>query len=157
MLQRKDVTIREQQEEICCLRSQKKNPHWELQKDKVKITNEILGIGGLGEVKVAIFRGTKVAAKCLHEAIITEHNLHLFSREMDIVSCVRHPNLLLFIGATTVGKPIILTELMPTSLRNELEKGPLTRPQILTIGHDVSAALNYLHCVIMGLPISFIK
>ena len=109
------------------------------------MTNEIVGKGGWGEVKVAIFRGTKVAAKCLHEVIIAEHNLHLFSREMDIASRVRHPNLLQFIGATRVGKPIILTELMPTSLRKELEKGPLTHPQILTIGCDVSAALNYLH------------
>ena len=109
------------------------------------MTNKIVGKGGWGEVKVAIFRGTKVAAKCLHEVIIAEHNLHLFSREMDIASRVRHPNLLQFIGATRVGNPIILTELMPTSLRKELEKGPLTYPQILTISGDVSAALNYLH------------
>ena len=58
------------------------------------MTNEIVGKGGWGEVKVAIFRGTNVAAKCLHEVIITEHNLHIFSREMDIASRVRHPNLL---------------------------------------------------------------
>ena len=109
------------------------------------MTNEIVGKGGWGEVKVAIFRGTNVAAKCLHEVIIAEHNHHLFSREMDIASRVRHPNLLQFIGATRVGNPIILTELMPTSLRKELEKGPLTLPQILKISGDVSAALNYLH------------
>ena len=109
------------------------------------MTNDIVGKGGWGEVKVAIFRGTKVAAKCLHEVIIAEHNHHIFSREMDIASRIRHPNLLQFIGATRVGNPIILTELMPTSLRKELEKGPLTYPQILTISGDVSAALNYLH------------
>ena len=119
------------------------NPHWVLQKEEVEMTNEIPGKGGWGEVKVAIFRGTKVAAKCLHEVIIVEHNLHLFSREMDIA--IHHPNLLQFIGATRVGNPIILTELMPTSLRKELEKGPLTLPQILMIGHDVSTAFNYLH------------
>ena len=143
--QSKEDTIREQQEEICRLRSQVENPHWVLQNEEVEMTNKIVGKGGWGEVKVAIFRGTKVAAKCLHEVIIVEHNLHIFSREMDIASRVRHPNLLQFIGATRVGNPIILTELMPTSLRKELEKGPLTRPQILTIGRDVSAALNYLH------------
>ena len=84
----------------------------------MEITNEILGIGGWGEVKVAIFRGTKVAAKCLYEAIITEHNLHLFSRETDIASRVRHPNLLQFIGAARVGKPIILTELIPVFVKS---------------------------------------
>ena len=143
--QRKEDTIREQQEEIRRLRSQNENPHWLLQNEEVEITNKIVGKGGWGEVKVAIFRGTKVAAKCLHDVIIAEHNLHIFSREMDIASRVRHPNLLQFIGATRVGNPIILTELMPTSLRKELEKRPLTRHQILTIGRDVSAALNYLH------------
>ena len=143
--QSKEDTIREQQEEICRLRSQIENPHWVLQNEEVEMTNKIVGKGGWGEVKVAIFRGTKVAAKCLHEVIIAEHNLHIFSREMDIASRVRHPNLLQFLGATRIGNPIILTELMPTSLRKELEKVPLTRPQILTIGRDVCAALNYLH------------
>ena len=109
------------------------------------MTQEILGTGGWGEVKVGIFRGTKVAVKCLYQVILFEYNLSLFSREMNIASRIRHPNLLQFIGATTVGNPMILTELMPTSLRKELEKTHLTRPQILNIGHDVEAALNYLH------------
>ena len=143
--QRKEDTIREQQERIRHLRSQIENPHWVLHEEEVQMTQEILGKGGWGEVKVAVFRGTRVAAKCLYEAIITEHNLRLFSREMEIASRIRHPNLLQFIGATRVGNPIILTELMPTSLRKELEKGRLTRPHILVIGHDVALALNYLH------------
>ena len=121
------------------------NPYWVVQRDEVQLTEEILGVGAWGEVKVGVFRGTKVAVKCIHEVIISEHNLHLFSREMDIASHVRHPNLLQFIGATRGCNPIILTELMPTSLRKELEKGPLKRCQILTICSNVSAALNYLH------------
>jgi len=64
---------------------------------------------------------------------------------MDIASRIRHPNLLQFIGATRVGNPVLLFELMPTSLRHELEKSPLTRPQIVTIVRDVASALNYLH------------
>ena len=49
------------------------------------------------------------------------------------------------IGATTEGIPIILTELMPTSLRKELETGGLAYPAILSISSDVACALNYLH------------
>ena len=109
------------------------------------MTQEILGTGGWGEVKVGIFRGTKVAVKCLYQVILSEYNLGLFSREMNIASRIRHPNLLQFIGATRVGNPMILTELMPTSLRKELEKTSLTRPQILNISHGVASALNYLH------------
>ena len=83
----------------------------------------MLGKGGLGEVKVAHFCGLKVAAKCLHEVIISPYNMSAFSREMNIASKIRHPNLLQFIGATTEDNPIILTELMPTTLRKELESG----------------------------------
>ena len=99
----------------------------------------------MGEVKVGIFRGTKVAVKSLHQMILSQYNLDLFSREMDIASQVRHPNLLQFIGATRVGNPMVLTELMPTSLRKKLEETPLTRSQIMTISCDVASALNYLH------------
>jgi len=118
---------------------------WVIQKEEVHMTQEILGSGGWGEVKVGIFRGTKVAVKCLYQVILSEYNLGLFSREMNIASRIRHPNLLQFIGATRVGNPMILTELMPTSLRKELENTPLTHPQVITIGHGVASALNYLH------------
>ena len=64
---------------------------------------------------------------------------------MEIAARVKHPNLLQFIGATQEGNPIILSELMPTSVRKELEKSPLTCPQVIRIAQDVTAALNYLH------------
>ncbi|XP_019857922.1 PREDICTED: seven transmembrane domain-containing tyrosine-protein kinase 1-like, partial [Amphimedon queenslandica] len=109
------------------------------------MTEVVLGKGGWGEVKVAGFRGLKVAAKCLYEIIISPHNITKFSREMNIASKLRHPNLLQFIGATTEGNPIILTELMPTSLRKELETGGLAYHAVLNISLDVACALNYLH------------
>ena len=40
---------------------------------------------------------------------------------------------------------MILTELMPTSLRKELEKSAMTCPQIIAIARDVASALNYIH------------
>ena len=117
IIQRNDVTIAVQQQEIRCYRD---NPPWLIEREEVVMTEEVLGSGGWGEVKVGIFRGTRVAVKCLHQLIVSEYYLQLFSREMDIASHVRHPNLLQFIGATRVGNPIIVTELMPTSLRKEL-------------------------------------
>ena len=143
--QRKQEVIHTQQQEIHRLRNELENPHWVVQKEEIIMTQEILGTGGWGEVKVGIFRGIKVAVKCLHQMILSEYNLSLFSREMNIASRIRHPNLLQFIGATRVGNLMILTELMPTSLRKELEKSPMTRTQIITIARDVASALNYLH------------
>ena len=118
---------------------------WVVNRREIIMTEVVLGKGGWGEVKLAGFRGLKVAAKCLYEIIISPHNIRKFSREMNIASKLRHPNLLQFIGATTEGNPIILTELMPTSLRKELETGGLAYPAILSISLDVACALNYLH------------
>ena len=118
---------------------------WVVNRREIIVTEVVLGKGGWGEVKVAGFRGLKVAAKCLYEVIISPYNIGTFSREMNIASKIRHPNLLQFIGATTEGNPIILTELMPTSLRKELETGGLAYPAILSISLDVACALNYLH------------
>ena len=64
---------------------------------------------------------------------------------MDIASRVRHPNLLQFIGATRVNNPLIVTELMPTSLRKEVEKSPMVRGEAISIAIDIGSALNYLH------------
>ena len=58
---------------------------------------------------------------------------------------IRHPNLLQFIGATREGEMVILTELMPTSLRAELRGGYFNAAQATSIGGDVARALNYLH------------
>ena len=142
IIQRNETAIADQQQEI---RRYRDNPPWLIEREEVVMTEEVLGSGGWGEVKVGIFRETRVAVKSLHQLIVSDYHLQLFSREMDIASRVRHPNLLQFIGATRIGNPIIVTELMPTSLRKELEKCPMTKPQVIAIGIDISLALNYLH------------
>jgi len=104
-----------------------------------------LGKGGWGVVREATFRGCKVAAKCLHNEIISTYNLGLFSREMNMAARCRHPNIIQFIGATNQGLPIIVTELMLTSLRKILEQGQLYSNQIIPISLGVAYGLNYLH------------
>ena len=120
-------------------------PHWVVRREEVELTEEVLGRGGWGEVKVANFRGLRVAAKFLYRVILSDYNRRQFSREMTIAAKIRHPNLLLFIGATREGEAVILTELMPTSLRRELETRVLPQVQITSIAQDVACALRYLH------------
>ena len=144
-LQQYRETVRIQNQQLKQLHSQQDQPHWVLSKEEVNLTQNVLGSGAYGEVKVAMFRGLRVAAKSLHGMIISDYNQDVFYREMGIAARVRHPNLVQFIGATTVGTPIILTEIMTTSLYNELQKKALTRHQILGISRDVASALNYLH------------
>ena len=112
---------------------------------EIQVTEEELGRGSWATVSVATFRGARVAAKVIHNQILSPHNIQLFKREMDMAARIRHPNLLQFIGATQEGEMVILTELMPTSLRRELERDYFTPRQATAIGLDIVRALNYLH------------
>ena len=120
--------------------------HWLVQRREIELTEEEKGRGGWADVKVANFRGTRVAAKCFYQQIlVSRYNRQLFNREMNMAARLRHPNLVQFIGASIEGEPIILTELMTTSLRAELEKGPIEHAHTSSISLDVARALNYLH------------
>ena len=118
--------------------------HWILQREEIVFTERELGRGGWGMVKVAKFRGINVAAKQLFQQISQFYRL-LFIREMNMAARIRHPNLVQFIGATFDDEPIILTELMSTSLRSVLERGPISHAQVVSISLEVARALNYLH------------
>ena len=118
---------------------------WMVESNEIHMVEEKpLGVGEWGEVRVAIFRGIKVAAKLLHEAIVSPHNTDLFVREMNMAASVRHPNLLLFMGASFVeNRPVIITELMPANLRSIVRA--LSQDHVISIGMDVASGLNYLH------------
>ena len=134
-----NVTLQQQVQQL------QEQSHWVVRREEIEMAEEVLGKGSWGEVKVAKFRGLRVAAKCLHEVILSPYIISVFTREMEIAAQVRHPNLLQFMGATRVGTPIILSELMPTSLRKELETGPLPYHGVLAISQDIACGLNYLH------------
>lgn len=145
--QAQEDTLQRFRAEVNSLRStlQLVQPNWIVSAEEIVISDRELGRGGWGYVRVATFRGCTVAAKCLYNEIITGHNARLFQREMLIASQCRHPNLLQFIGATQQGMPIILTELMETSLRTLLQQQSLQPCHILPVCRDVAMALNYLH------------
>ena len=140
-LRQSEQDLQEKQDQL-----EQQQSSWVLNEEEITMTDNVLGNGGYGEVRVGLFRGLRVAAKRLHQIILSPYNRGVFCREMEIASKVRHPNLLQFIGATREGNPIILTELMPTSLRKELETGtPLPYSTILNISLDVACALNYVY------------
>ena len=118
---------------------------WVVRREEIQLTGPELGRGGWATVSVATFRGMQVAAKSIHRQIISQHNERLFKREMNMAARIRHPNLVQFVGATLEGEMIILTELMPTSLRRELERDYMSPTLVMSIGLDVARALNYLH------------
>ena len=121
---------------------------WELPREEVHISQTILGTGGWGYVARGTFRGQTVAVKCLHRGILSPQNEGRVRREISIMSQVRHPNLLLLIGAvlTVEGTgPLIVTELLDRSLRSAYEGGMLEERSKVPVLRDVASALAYLH------------
>ena len=128
--------------------AEQRGPSWEVMEEDLLSTEEVIGIGGWAEVRVAHL---KVAAKYLHRQLAYDYHHQVFQREMAVAARVSHPNLLRFLGARLEGGMAILTELMPTSLRTLLDRGHanrehrLSREHIISIAIDVACALNYLH------------
>ena len=137
--------VHQKQGEIQLLQERLESRPWVLEKEEVDLTNEIIGGGAYGEVRIAIFRGIRVAAKRLHQLIASDYNRGVFTREMEISSRIHHPNIVQFVGATRVNNPILLYELMATSLHSKLQGQPLTHPQIIDVCLDIASALCYLH------------
>ena len=121
-------------------------PFWEISKKDVELTGVDIGKGRWSIVREAIYRGDRVAARCLYSQIISEDNFKVFMECLDTAAKLRHTNLLPFIGAVLEGEPIIITELMPFNLKRVLDKkSQLLNHQIVGIALDVARALNFLH------------
>ena len=123
--------------------------HWRIPRNEVVINQGVvLGSGAWGYVAEGQFRGKKVAVKCLHEGIVASQTLDRVHREIRTMASIRHPNIVLFVAAVldTNGPPLIISELLDTSLRRAYEthqlSGTATKLEIL---HGVACALNYLH------------
>ncbi|XP_019860462.1 PREDICTED: probable serine/threonine-protein kinase drkA [Amphimedon queenslandica] len=134
---------------------QKLENNWKVSHTELSLSKNQLGKGGWGVVWIGEFRGQKVAVKQMHNIIKSDEFIKLLHREINTMSQLRHPNLLQFIGAVLddpSDNPMIITEVMDTSLRNaykskELTPDPGCRPVILSIMRDVAVGLNYLHCL----------
>ena len=129
--------------------------NWKISHKEVTLSETELGRGAWGKILEGEFRGQKVAIKQIHELINSVEYMELLHREINTMSQLRHPNILQFIGAVLdhpSRNPMIITEVMDTSLRKayeskELTPDPSCRPVILSIMHDVAVGLNYLHCL----------
>ncbi len=119
---------------------------WVVRREDIELTGPEIGRGGWATVSVAKFRGAQVAVKRIHNQIVSRHNEDLFRREMQMAARLHHPNLVQFIGATLQGDMMILMELMPTSLRRQIEADEYITPKLVKhTSLDIVRALNYLH------------
>ena len=119
---------------------------WIISRNEVQVIDKRLGSGGWGTVYEGRYCGCAVAVKRMHEEIASPFRLKTFQREIDMASKCRHPCLLQFIGAIIDEDcPLLVTELMETSLRRLLNKRSLSIEEVSIISLDVARALNYLH------------
>mmetsp|Transcript_16243 Transcript_16243/g.45845 ORF Transcript_16243/g.45845 Transcript_16243/m.45845 type:complete len:598 (+) Transcript_16243:252-2045(+) len=110
----------------------------------------VLGDGSFGTVYQGRCRAKDVAVKVLHKQEFDGPTLAAFKKEVEIVSKIFHPNIVLFMGACTVpGHMAIVTELMPKGNLESLlrdHKLQLSIVKRLSMAKDAALGMTWLHC-----------
>ncbi|MFS8007244.1 putative protein kinase TKL-CTR1-DRK-2 family [Helianthus anomalus] len=110
---------------------------------------ERIGLGSYGEVYRGDWHGTDVAVKKFLDQEITTESLEEFRSEVRIMKRVRHPNVVLFMGAVTrVPHLSIVTEFLPRGSLYKLLHRPNNQLDIrrrLRMALDTARGMNYLH------------
>ncbi|KAL2548504.1 serine/threonine-protein kinase EDR1-like [Forsythia ovata] len=110
---------------------------------------ERIGIGSYGEVYRAEWNGTEVAVKKFMNQDISGIALAQYRCEVEIMLRLRHPNVVLFMGAVTRPPNLsILTEFLPRgSLFKLLHRlnFQIDEKRRIKMALDVARGMNYLH------------
>mmetsp|Transcript_33006 Transcript_33006/g.50551 ORF Transcript_33006/g.50551 Transcript_33006/m.50551 type:complete len:127 (-) Transcript_33006:505-885(-) len=121
--------------------------------------NELTGLTQIGEGAAAIvykarYKYTDVAVKKLKaQNLISNNKLSIeFQREIEALSSITHPNLILFMGATAdQGFPVIVTEFCPGGTLFELLHEKKKSVPVLTFKQrhkmmkDIAQGMNFMH------------
>ena len=120
----------------------------------VRVTDrEPLGRGSYATVLELEYMGLKCAGKKIHEVLLEQggasYSVRRFEEECCLLSQVRHPNVVQFLGVHFqhgVPTPILVMEFLPTNLASCIEKyGILAKEISYSILYDVALGLHYLH------------
>ncbi|EGC33327.1 hypothetical protein DICPUDRAFT_8978, partial [Dictyostelium purpureum] len=109
-----------------------------------------IGQGACGEVCQYEWKGTPVAVKTIFKSLLRKDKKEEFDKEVEILKCLRHPNVVLFMGTCLLnGNLSIITEYLDRgSLRDVLDT---TSPNELSLNIkikmliDITQGMNYLH------------
>ena len=121
--------------------------------NRVTVTSRVLGHGSYATVLELEYMGLKCAGKKIHEVLLeqggTSYSVRRFEEECHLLSQVRHPNVVQFLGVhfqQGVPAPILVMEFLPTNLTPCIEQyGILPKEISYYILHDVALGLCYLH------------
>ena len=124
---------------------------WKISRSDVHLIGEI-GVGAWGSVARGMYNGQQVAVKYPHPMILNEDTLMRLERETELMTQVRHPNIIRIIAAVfddssyrLQAPPMILTEICDLNLRQCYEQRRLENTEKLPIFQDVAYGLHYLH------------
>ena len=119
----------------------------------VTVTDQDLGHGSYATVLELEYMGLKCAGKKIHELLLRQggasYTVRRFQEECRLLSQVRHPNVVQFLGVhfqQRVPAPILVMESLHTNLTfcND-QYGILPKVISYSILHDVALGLYYLH------------
>lgn len=107
-----------------------------------------IGFGGTSEVTKGIYRGSEVAVKKLRIIDVKDDKIKEFKREIQSLSLMRNPHLILFMGAIAEPNNIsIVTEYCSGGTLFNLLHSNIIFPWALRIKmlYDISIGMNFLH------------
>ena len=119
----------------------------------VTVTDQELGHGSYATVLELEYMGLKCAGKKIHELLLRQggasYTVRRFEEECRLLSQVRHPNVVQFLGVhfqQRVPAPILVMEFLPINLTSCIDRyGILPKEISYSILHDVALGLCYLH------------
>ena len=119
----------------------------------VRVTDRKLGHGSYATVLELEYIGLKCAGKKIYEQLLeqgdTSYTVCRFEEECRLLSQVRHPNIVQFLGVyfqEGVRAPILVMELLPTNLTKCIDRyGILPQEISYSILYDVALGIFYLH------------
>ena len=119
----------------------------------IHVSDTVIGHGSYANVFEVDYMGLRCAGKKIHDVLLQQGNrtyqVHRFEEECSLLSEIRHPNIVQFLGVcfqheSTV--PILVMEYLPTNLTSCIDHyGILPQEISYSVLLDVALGLRYLH------------
>ena len=108
-----------------------------------------IGKGAFGDVLAATWQGTDVAVKVFNPGQVSEKSLEDFRREVGMLLVLRHPNVVLFMGAATIAPDlcIVMEHCGHGSLYRVLHQREqaIDHARRIQWATEIARGMNYLH------------
>jgi serine/threonine protein kinase len=119
----------------------------------IYVSDTVIGHGSYANVFEVDYMGLRCAGKKIHDVLLQQGNrtyqVRRFEEECSLLSEIRHPNIVQFLGVCFQSEstvPTLVMEYLPTNLTSCIDKyGILPQEISYSILHDVALGLCYLH------------